>query len=44
MKNGTQEDYHIIEANDLMTAQELPNRLMEHLKEMAADNGAYKIS
>jgi len=44
MKNGTQEDYHIIEANDLMTAQELPNRLIEHLKEMAADNGAYKIS
>jgi len=44
MKNGTQEDYHIIEANDLMTAQELPNRLIEQLKEMAADNGAYKIS
>jgi len=44
MKNGTVEDYQIIAANDKHTANELPKRLIDHLKEMADDNGAYKIS
>ncbi|NAS30761.1 HD domain-containing protein [Flavobacteriaceae bacterium R38] len=44
MKNGTVEDYKIIAANDDETAKELPDKLIGHLKEMAKDDGAYKIS
>lgn len=44
MKDGSVKDYQIIATNDNITAQELPNRLIEHLKEMAKDDGAYKIS
>lgn len=44
MKYGTVEDYNIIAKNDEETAKELPNRLIEHLKTMAEDDGAYKIS
>ncbi len=44
MKNGTPDDYQLIAANDAETASELPNRLIAHLKEMAADDGAYQIS
>lgn len=44
MKNGTVEDYQIIKANDDLTANELPDRLIQHLIEMEKDDGAYKIS
>jgi len=44
MKQGSVADYQIIAANDAVTAKELPNRLIEHLKEMAEDDGAYQIS
>jgi len=44
MKHGTVDDYKIIAANDDETAKELPNKLIAHLKEMAEDDGAYKIS
>ncbi len=44
MKDGTVQDYKIIAANDEATAQALPERLIAHLKEMAEDDGAYKIS
>lgn len=44
MKDGTVEDYEIIAANDELTASELPDRLIEHLREMGEDDGAYKIS
>lgn len=44
MKNGTVNDYLLIAKNDNETATELPDRLIEHLKEMAEDAGAYQIS
>ncbi|MEP1097407.1 MAG: HD domain-containing protein [Cyclobacteriaceae bacterium] len=44
MKDGSVEDYIIIRENDEATASELPDRLIDHLKEMAKDDGAYKIS
>jgi predicted HD phosphohydrolase len=44
MKDGTVADFQIIAANDEMTAEELPKRIMSHLEEMAADDGAYQIS
>ncbi|AXT20084.1 HD domain-containing protein [Flavobacteriaceae bacterium AU392] len=44
MKDGSIRDYQIIAANDEITVRELPDRLIEHLKEMAKDDGAYKIS
>ena len=44
MKDGTVEDYQIIQENDHVTAQELPERIMNHLREMALDDGAYQIS
>lgn len=44
MKNGSVNDFEIIAANDECTAQELPDRLVTHLKEMAKDDGAYQIS
>ncbi|NER14998.1 HD domain-containing protein [Leptobacterium flavescens] len=44
MKEGTAEDFKIIAANDRETAGELPERLIEHLREMAHDDGAYRIS
>ncbi len=44
MCQGTVEDYKIIAANDAKTNDELPERLVDHLKEMAKDDGAYHIS
>jgi predicted HD phosphohydrolase len=44
MKDGSKEDFLIIQNNDEKTAKELPDRLIEHLKEMAKDDGAYHIS
>jgi predicted HD phosphohydrolase len=44
MKTGTVEDFEFIAANDEQTAKELPERLIDHLQEMAKDDGAYKIS
>jgi predicted HD phosphohydrolase len=44
MNAGTAEDFEIIAANDEHTASELPDRIISHLKEMAKDDGAYKIS
>jgi len=44
MKDGSPEDYQIIASNDEITTKELPNRLIEHLKEMDHDDGAYQIS
>ena len=44
MKDGSAKDFRIIGQNDEITALELPDRLLEHLKEMAKDDGAYKIS
>ncbi len=44
MKDGTKEDYLIIKENDEKTAQELADRLIDHLKEMEKDDGAYKIN
>ena len=43
MKEGTREDYEIIAENDRITASELPGRIMNHLEEMAEDDGAYQI-
>ena len=44
MKDGTAADFEIIRENDEITARELPDRIIEHLREMALDDGAYKIS
>ena len=44
MKDGSSEDYIIIRENDEATASELPTRIIEHLRQMAEDDGAYKIS
>lgn len=44
MKDGVVEDFVIIRENDQITAQELPDRIIEHLRDMALDDGAYKIS
>lgn len=44
MKEGTVDDFKIIQANDSKTAKELPHRILEHLMEMRKDDGAYKIS
>jgi predicted HD phosphohydrolase len=44
MKSGTVDDFEIIAANDEQTASELPDRIISHLREMAKDDGAYKIS
>ena len=44
MKDGSVEDYVIIRENDEVTASELVDRVIDHLKEMAKDDGAYKIS
>ena len=44
MKDGSAEDFLIIQSNDEVTAAELPERIIEHLKEMGKDDGAYKIS
>ena len=44
MKQGTPEDYRIIAENDCQTAGELPRRIVEHLKKMEEDDGAYQIS
>jgi predicted HD phosphohydrolase len=44
MKDGTAEDFNIINRNDELTAAELPDRIITHLKEMAKDDGAYQIS
>ena len=43
MSEGTADDFRVIAANDALTAQELPNRLIEHLKLMAEDDGAYQV-
>mgnify|MGYP001815349602 FL=1 len=44
MKDGTAADFEIIRENDEVTARELPDRIIDHLKQMALDDGAYKIS
>jgi len=44
MKSGTAEDFELIAANDKQTANELPDRLIAHLQEMAKDDGGYKIN
>lgn len=44
MKDGTIEDFQIIARNDESTAQSLPDRLIKHLREMAEDDGAYKVN
>jgi predicted HD phosphohydrolase len=44
MKDGSFEDYIIIRENDEATASELPTRIIQHLQQMAEDDGAYKIS
>lgn len=44
MKNGTKADFVIIANNDIETAKELPDRLIEHLRKQKADDGAYRIN
>lgn len=44
MKDGSATDFLIIAENDLVTARELPDRIIEHLQEMAKDDGAYQLS
>jgi predicted HD phosphohydrolase len=44
MKDGSAADFLIIAENDQQTAQELPDRVIEHLREMAKDDGAYQLS
>ncbi len=43
MKEGTQEDFEIINENDAQTNSELPDRIIEHLEKMSEDDGAYHI-
>jgi predicted HD phosphohydrolase len=43
MSEGTAEDFRIVAANDALTAQDLPDRLIEHLQLMADDDGAYQV-
>lgn len=43
MSEGSVEDFQIIAKNDEETAQELPDRIIEHLRMMADDDGAYQI-
>ena len=43
MSEGTKEDFQLIAENDEVTAMELPERIIEHLKMMAEDDGAYRI-
>ncbi len=44
MIDGTREDFEIIAANDDETAKDLPRRIIEHLKLLDEDDGAYHIS
>ena len=43
MSEGTAEDFRVIAANDAQTALEHPDRLIDHLKLMAEDDGAYQV-
>ena len=43
MSDGTAEDFQIIAKNDAETARKLPDRIIDHLKTLAEDDGAYKI-
>jgi predicted HD phosphohydrolase len=44
MRDGTADDFRLIEANDEITARELPDRILEHLRLLDEDDGAYQIS
>ncbi len=44
MKDGTKEDFEIIRDNDRETALGLADRILEHLKLLDDDDGAYHIS
>ena len=44
MKDGSASDFELIRENDLSTARELPNRIIEHLRLLDEDDGAYQIS
>ncbi len=43
MRDGTPEDYDLIDANDRESLAELPNRILAHLRLIAEDDGAYQI-
>ena len=43
MRSGTPTDYDLIDANDARTLRGLPDRILEHLRLMADDDGAYPI-
>ena len=43
MSEGTAKDFKLIAKNDAETARFLPDRIIEHLKMLAEDDGAYKI-
>ncbi len=43
LRDGSVEDFEIIAKNDELTALELPDRIIEHLRAQSFDDGAYKI-
>lgn len=43
MSDATPADFDIIAANDRLTDEELPDRILAHLRMQASDNGAYRI-
>lgn len=44
MKNGTKADFELIRDNDLETARTLSDKIINHLKLLSEDDGAYQIS
>lgn len=43
MRDGSVEDFQIIDANDELTAEQLADRIIEQLRLQADDDGAYQI-
>ncbi len=43
MQDGTTADFDLIDANDVETARQLPDRVLAQLRLMAFDDGAYRI-
>ena len=44
MRDATAEDFAIIERNDLLTARDLPDRVLALLRMLEEDDGAYQVS
>ena len=43
MRDGSVEDFELIDENDALTSEQLPDRVLAHLRLLAHDDGAYRI-